>query len=282
MDLIALTNGLIADEEGVWKGKGTTDLSYPEQGNLKCYQLEDASFWFKHRNECITSAIKSFPPEGAILDVGGGNGYVTRKLLDEGFDAILLEPGSSGAINGKIHRHIPEVICATLTEANFEPASLGAIGCFDVIEHIEDDLNFIEQVHQVLAPGGLLYATVPAHQWLWSQSDVSAQHHRRYNEKKIRTLLGDQFEVERFTYFFSALTPVIYLLRTLPFKLKLFRSGKVLSTESEHGVKKSAGQGVMDWLLRRELNALAKGESRQFGASCLFVARKIGPQEGLA
>ena len=115
--------------------------------------LEDSSFWFQHRNRCIIKVIELFPPLGFIVDLGGGNGYVTRGIIDAGFDALLLEPGPEGAINGKIARKIPTVICSTFQDAGFEELSLSAIGCFDVIEHIENDQVFIKQAHQALKPG---------------------------------------------------------------------------------------------------------------------------------
>lgn len=274
MDIDSLSTGLVVDDSGIWRGGGAPTISYPADGNSRCYQLEDASFWFRHRNECIVSIIKQFPPNGSILDLGGGNGYVTRRLLDEGFDAALLEPGAEGAINGKMHRHIPEVICSTLEDAAFTSGSVAAVGCFDVIEHIEDDFRFIRSIHHILAPEGLLYATVPSHPGLWSRSDVCAGHYRRYNESSIRSLLEGHFEIERFTYFFSVLTPLIYIFRTLPFKLNLFQDGPVLSSKTEHGVKKSMRQHLVDWLLSREQKKLANGNGQSFGSSCLFVARK--------
>jgi len=275
MSLIYLKNGLMLDENGIWKGAEQQALSYPAEGHSQCLELEDISFWFRHRNECIVSAIKQHPPKGCILDVGGGNGYVTRRLLDEGLDASLLEPGPEGALNAKLNRHIPEVICTTLEEACFVPESLSAVGCFDVIEHIEDDRDFMEQVHDHLEPGGLFYATVPAHQGLWSLSDVHAHHYRRYNKRTITKLLEySGFEVEFFTYLFSVLTPFIFLFRTLPFMIGQSKKSNVLSADTEHGSQQGMGSRVMDAFLHSEFRRLKRGGTLNTGASCLVVARK--------
>ena len=195
MNIFDFTSQLELDEQGIYRCKKRGAISYPVDGNEKYFLLEDSSFWFQHRNRCIIKVIELFPPLGFIVDLGGGNGYVTRGIIDAGFVALLLEPGPEGAINGKIARKIPTVICSTFQDAGFEELSLSAIGCFDVIEHIENDQVFIKQAHQALKPGGLLYATVPAHQWLWSQSDESAQHHRRYNQAMIGQLLKNHFEI---------------------------------------------------------------------------------------
>src|SRR5690606_3917430 len=127
-----------------WTSSESETISYPTEGHSHCFLVEDNSYWFGHRNDCIMAILKRFSPQGPLLDVGGGNGYVTQRLLQEGFEASLLEPGREGAFNAKKYRNIPEVICATLDTANFKDASLNAIGIFDVIEHIELDRVFIE------------------------------------------------------------------------------------------------------------------------------------------
>jgi SAM-dependent methyltransferase len=275
MSIVKLTSGLTYDEHGIWVHGKAVSLSYPKEGNLRCFGLEDTSFWFGHRNDCIIAVIKRFPPNGAILDVGGGNGYVIRRILDEGFEAVLLEPGSIGALNGKTRRHIPEVICSTLEDACFLNNSLDAIGCFDVIEHIQNDQSFIEQVYKLLKPGGLLYATVPAHQWLWSLSDNTAQHYRRYNRKMIVSLLDSKFELVFHSYFFGILALPIFFLRILPFRLGILKKDKVLSSELEHGTGGGFLVKILKIILEKEYEEIRRGKKKQFGTSCLFVARKV-------
>ena len=70
-----------------------TDL-YPLEGE-NLHQIEESSFWFKHRNACIEAAVKCHPPRsgGPIFDVGGGNGFVTLGLIRAGFETVLVEPG---------------------------------------------------------------------------------------------------------------------------------------------------------------------------------------------
>jgi len=52
--------------------KNTEKISFPKKGYKNCFQIEDNSFWFKHRNNCIIEIINNFPPPGIILDVWGG------------------------------------------------------------------------------------------------------------------------------------------------------------------------------------------------------------------
>ncbi len=275
MEISQISDALTIDEKGIWTASQSTAISYPKDRNATCFQLEDSSFWFRHRNECIAAVVKQYPPKGPIVDVGGGNGFVSSRLLQEGFPAILLEPGPVGALNAKTQRNIPEVICATFGDASFHEDSLPAIGLFDVLEHIEDDRAFVELLHSVLQPGGLLYATVPAHQWLWSLSDVSSQHHRRYNKQMLEDVLTGSFEIVHHTYFFKPLILPQFLLRSLPFKLGLSKKRKVLDTATEHGTSGGLATKMIAQLLSRELNKIQRGKSLAVGASCLFVARKM-------
>ncbi|MCB0332599.1 MAG: class I SAM-dependent methyltransferase, partial [Bdellovibrionales bacterium] len=171
--------------DGLWVSKDQSEIAYPESGNEGCYQIEENSFWFRHRNNAIVSVIRAFAPNGAIYDIGGGNGFVSLGMKDAGFDVVLVEPGVSGALNGK-KRGLETVVCSTLQDAQFAPHSLPAVGIFDVLEHIEDDVAFLQMIRAALRPDGKLYLTVPAYQWLWSQEDVYAQHYKRYTISQLK------------------------------------------------------------------------------------------------
>ena len=236
--------------------------------------LEDESFWFRHRNNCIVAAVGQYPPAGCILDVGGGNGYVARRMIDEGFRAAVLEPGEEGALNAKLRRRVPEVFCVSLKDSGLPGNSMAAIGLFDVLEHIEDDRRFLKRVWRVLKPGGMLYMTVPLHSWLWSLSDIVAGHYRRYSHRRIVELIGAQFELLLCTSIFGALVLPVLALRVGPFRLGLARERNVLSAASEHGVSGGLMAKLLDRFLRREVDDAALARRRRLGTSCLLVARK--------
>lgn len=72
-----ITTNLKPLEDGVWVSKDRSETSYPEEGIQICFQVEDSSFWFNHRNDCIVDAMRQFPPGGTVLDLGGGNDFVS-------------------------------------------------------------------------------------------------------------------------------------------------------------------------------------------------------------
>lgn len=275
---LAFDGDLRRDRYGIRTHPESRDVSYPEDGHGRLALLEDRSFWFAHRNRVIIDSLRRFPPPGPLLDVGGGNGYVTRGILDAGFPAALLEPGPAGAFNAKTLRNIPDVICATLEDAAPSPGSLGAIGCFDVFEHVEDDAALAARIRGFLMPHGFLFATVPAGEWLWSAADGAAGHFRRYRRRDIPRLLGPGFGIARCVPFFAPLVLPLFVARSLPYRLG-FRTG-LLPEAAEHGAGGGPGAAFLARLLRREAALLASGGAPRIGTSLLVVARKLETPPG--
>lgn len=249
--------------EGIWYAKTQTAISYPDSGNSECYVIEDNSFWFRHRNRCLLTLLKKFPPPGQLLDIGGGNGYQAQAFQHHGIAVTLLETGKEGIYHAK-ERGVQELICGTFEQERFLPATLPAVSLFDVVEHVEDDTHFVRQIATSLQVGGRLYITVPAYQWLWSDEDRRAGHWRRYTIKTMRHLLVPLgFQIEFASYIFSLLPLAIFFTRTLPSKLHRF-TGK---SAQQHKAK-------FDWL-RFEIAMLGLGWEIPFGSSCAIVAKKI-------
>ncbi len=266
----ALAAHLKRGEDGVWYAGEREPISYAEDGNAQCFELEEKSFWFAHRCACLRAVVRSFPPAGAIFDIGGGNGFVAKTLIDAGFETVLVEPGETGARNAA-RRGVPTVICATLATAKFADSSLPAVGMFDVLEHVEDDEGFLREVHRCLAPGGRLYLTVPAFSWLWSHDDVSAGHFRRYTLASLSERVKAAGIAPLFaSYFFSILPLPLLALRSLP---SLF-GRRALPPQSYGKLHKPRARGLTDRVWESELRRIENGRAIAFGSSCLLVAEK--------
>ena len=63
-DLATACPGLQRGEEGIYYAAESEAISYPAKGNEACFEVEDQSFWFRYRNDCIRELVRSFPPEG--------------------------------------------------------------------------------------------------------------------------------------------------------------------------------------------------------------------------
>ncbi len=106
--------------------------------------------------------VGSLPPQGAgrtVLDLGCAGGYLAAILAARGYRVTGVErPG------GTAETFPPEV---TLIHADLDaglPALDGRFDyvlCADILEHLRDPRRLLEQIRGVLAPGGVLIASLP-------------------------------------------------------------------------------------------------------------------------
>lgn len=278
MNLENYLNNLV-ERDGVFFSKKESKISYPESGNGDCFQIEENSFWFKHRNNCIVESVKKHSPESVFFDVGGGNGFVAKGLENNGIPTVLLEPGIQGCFNAK-KRNLKNVVCSTLENASINQNTIPAIGLFDVVEHIEDDFAFLKTVNDFLKQDGLVFITVPAYKTLWSNDDVVAGHFRRYTLKRLENVLKRAgFSIEYSTYIFSILPIPVYFFRALPSKLnKIIKNtdSKDLSKyKTEHENKEGFIGKFLSRIWNLELGRVRNDKKIAFGGSCFVVAKKI-------
>ncbi len=278
IQLETYTTDLI-NREGIFFSKSESKISYPDSGNDHCFQIEENSFWFNHRNNCISEAVIKYCPNNVFFDIGGGNGFVTKKLEEKGISTVLLEPGIQGCINAR-KRNLKTIVCSTLENASFKSNTIPSVGLFDVVEHIENDVEFLATIYKYMKDDGYIFITVPAFQSLWSNDDVYAGHFRRYTINEIETKLKSiGFKIEYSTYIFSILVAAVFFFRAVPSK---FGFHNKVNDPSKHKQDHSSKNGVMDKLLnlfwRFELKKIKQGKPIPMGGSCFVIARKIPSQ----
>jgi SAM-dependent methyltransferase len=128
----------------------------------------------------------------AVLDVGAGDGYLARALLDE-------LPGGSSVLCLDAHyadedlRRFADPPRAGLSFARERPdAAFDLMLMLDVIEHVPDDRAFLgEHLARNVRPGGAVLVSVPAWPSLFSSHDEALKHYRRYTPAACRKLLAD-------------------------------------------------------------------------------------------
>lgn len=262
----------MVNKEGIWYAPQNVPISYPEHGNDTFFQIEEHSYWFRHRNDCITTLVKKYAKEGPFFDVGGGNGFVAKALQAAGVEVVLIEPGEHGCMNAR-KRDIKNIVCATIEDAGFALGSMPAIGVFDVVEHFKDDKALLSLLNSYLKKDGLIFITVPAFRLLWSVEDDHAGHYNRYTMDMLRQRLRDTgYEPVFDTYIFSILPLPVLLMRSIPSKLGILKESKHKNGDVSEYTKKSP---VLDRIWSWELNKLQHGGRLPIGGSCLMVARKL-------
>lgn len=249
------------------------ELSYPEEGYDYLLNLEVKSFWYKHRNRIIRTLIDRYSPNEILFDIGGGSGAVSSYLDKNGYQSVVIEPGHKGALNA-FGRGL-DTVCSTFESLSLQDRNLiKSVGLFDVIEHIEDDVTFLEQLKNFVADQGLVYITVPAYNFLWSNDDVAAGHFRRYSIleliKKLNIL---NYEVLYSSYLFSPLVLPIFFFRSLSSRMGL-RAVEFQKEFDEH-----SGDGLLAKMIQPILGfeemVVREGVGVPIGTSCTIVARNF-------
>lgn len=266
----------IVQKDGIWFSKTKAEVSYPKEGSDMCFLIEGDSYWFQHRNNCIQALVKKYSKDTPFFDIGGGNGYVSMGLQNAGIETILVEPSFDGVKNAQA-RGLTNLVCSTLEDASFKFNSLPSIGVFDVVEHIEDDDEFLKQLHSYLEPNGKLYITVPAYNFLWANEDDYTGHYRRYTISKLKKQLKNiGFEINYSSYLFSALVLPLFLLRSLPSRLGFHKNVDDMDKiRAEHGNSGGFFTEVVKKTFNWEYKKMLNGTRLLFGTSCVIIASKI-------
>jgi SAM-dependent methyltransferase len=182
--------------------------------------LEAESFWFRSRNQLIQDSLLDACSGATLLpdsffEVGCGTGFVLTGL-GETYPAMRLV-GSEIFVEGlAFARERLGSVELIQVDARSLPYTeeFGAIGAFDVLEHIEEDTQVLSEMYRALKPGGTLVVSVPQHRWLWSPADDYAHHVRRYTGKELRAkVTAAGFLITRDTSFVSFLLPLMVVSR---------------------------------------------------------------------
>jgi len=149
-----------------------------------------------------------------ILDIGSGSGFFSNEIADhfgdKVGDVIQCDIGySEEDLNSCIGTRIKRIVNLP------DQISNSIIIMMDVLEHIENDSNFFQEiVSRCEGNNNYFFITVPAFENIWSGHDVYLGHYRRYTIETLAQLLGNQ-DVFGVHYIFGSLYPAAYLKRKL-------------------------------------------------------------------
>jgi SAM-dependent methyltransferase len=182
-----------------------------ETANRQFVELERTHFWFVGRRR-IFFALLDDQLNGRgpirILDVGCGAGGMLEPLSRYG---AVTGVDTSAELVGFCHqRGFPDVVVGSAYELPAADGSIDLITLFDTIEHVPDDERALREVRRALAPGGLVFISTPAYQFLYANNDRVAHHERRYTARQLRRkLLAAGLQPVKLTYFNTLLFPAI-------------------------------------------------------------------------
>ena len=129
-----------------------------------------------------------------VLDFGAGSGTFTAAFAEHA-RVVAVEPDPGLA--ARLRQRFDSLESVTVVEGDDSwletdeaQGQFDTVICFNVLEHIRDDLGVLRGFHRCLVPGGRLLLLVPAHSALYGSIDQNVGHERRYSRALIRERLA--------------------------------------------------------------------------------------------
>jgi ubiquinone/menaquinone biosynthesis C-methylase UbiE len=143
------------------------------------------------------------PIEGAVLEIGAGNGNYTRWLSETADWVTAVEPDEMMA-KRLVELGLPNVsvVPNRVEELGAIDAGKRCVVMINVLEHIVDDVAALKAAASILEPNGRALIVVPAHPRLYGRLDARYHHVKRYRRADVAKLLVEAgLTIESVRYF---------------------------------------------------------------------------------
>jgi len=178
----------------------------------------------------------NLPASITLLDVPQESG--TKEELNLGFTKSILTTIQ------KIRSNIHHVIIQDMTKSTLDDATYDAVVCVEVIEHVEEDDKFAQNIAKVIKKGGWAYFTTPNGDYIKNEGpNKNPDHVRHYTKKQLQVLLEKYFDKVEVTYAVKTGKYRVWGLKSLKKSnpLAMFRSiaGNFINRIQSKGVENS-------------------------------------------
>lgn len=195
----------------------STVIAVNPEAYVEMATTESRHWWFCARRKILEHIIETLglPRPARILEVGSGTGGNLAMLSQHGsVSALEMDENARKLSSEKTHDRFTIRAGNCPDDIPFQGEQFDLICMFDVLEHIDEDVETLATLRKHLAPGGRMLITVPAYPWLWSAHDVFLHHKRRYTARALRQVFNESgLHIDRITYFNTLLLPLAALAR---------------------------------------------------------------------
>jgi SAM-dependent methyltransferase len=201
----------------------------PVKMGTEWFDIVDTNhFWIRNRFQVFLKMAAPLAVGAKYAEIGCGTGFFQDQLERnagisvDGFDLDLE------ALKRNISRS-PLFVYNVFEECPDLKSTYDGVFLFDVLEHLDEDREFLKACLHHLKPGGRLYINVPSREELRSKYDTLVGHVRRYSLPDLVSLAKScDLAVEKQTYWGMPLYPLLVcrklLMRNTPDN-KVLQSG---------------------------------------------------------
>jgi SAM-dependent methyltransferase len=160
-------------------------------------------YWNLARNDLLYRLLEPLVGEGElVMDVGCGPGIFLGSLQGKPVNARGIEKGSPVVKPGL--ESIIDIDRDLFDLDEHTRHNIKVVVLLDVIEHIADRRQFLQQIYREIPNCDHLLITVPARMEVWSDFDKDWGHFLRYDRPGLAgELRGSGFIVNRMSYYFQ-------------------------------------------------------------------------------
>jgi SAM-dependent methyltransferase len=135
--------------------------------------------------------LRRLRPGQSFMEIGAADLTLTKELLQRFERGLAVDftddlPDSYAKLQRKLRDRLDVSNINVMTDA--VPGNFDCIVACEVMEHIDDDQQFLRKIFQSLKPGGQVVISVPAKQAFWTIHDELVGHLRRYEKDSLTEL----------------------------------------------------------------------------------------------
>ncbi|MCX5046088.1 class I SAM-dependent methyltransferase [Aldersonia sp. NBC_00410] len=132
----------------------------PLTGERTVPGIAEENYWFR-RHEVVYRALLSHCTGREVLEAGAGEGYGADMIADVANKVIGLDYDISAVEHIRARYPRVEMLHGNLASLPLPDESVDVVVNFQVIEHLWDQLQFLQECRRVLRPGGQLLVSTP-------------------------------------------------------------------------------------------------------------------------
>ncbi len=198
------------------------------------FELEKTYWWFIGVRLMVKTLITLCNPRRGplkILDIGCGTGALMDDLTAQGHDVCGLDISQEALKFCRMRGH-RKLYLADAAKLPFRDDCFELVTAIGVIEHLDNDEIFLNEVARILRPRGCFVMLTSSFPWLWSMHDVANNHRRRYYlseiEKQFSASHFQTMQLSHLNFFALPFLAATLVLHRLIYGLSPERSHRIL------------------------------------------------------